>query len=85
MDDFNASATGGRRVSLADLIVLGGCAAVEKAARDAGVEVTVPFKPGRMDTTDEITDAESFEWLHPVADGFRNFREASSRCRPRSC
>jgi len=63
-----------KTVSLADLIVLGGCAAVEKAAKDAGVSVTVPFVPGRMDASDEQTDADSFEWLHPVADGFRNFQ-----------
>ena len=63
----------GKRVSMADLIVLGGAAAVEKAAQDAGVTVTVPFVPGRMDTTDELTDAESFEWLKPVVDGFRNY------------
>ena len=59
--------------SLADLIVLGGCAAVEKAAADAGVTVTVPFTPGRVDTTPELTDEESFEWLKPVVDGFRNY------------
>ena len=58
---------------MADLIVLGGAAAVEKAAKDAGVEVTVPFVPGRMDTTQELTDGESFEWLRPVVDGFRNY------------
>ncbi len=58
---------------MADLIVLGGCAAVEKAAQDAGVDVTVPFVPGRMDTTEELTDGESFEWLKPVVDGFRNY------------
>ncbi|MEZ5097217.1 MAG: catalase/peroxidase HPI [Nocardioides sp.] len=72
-ESFNASATGGTRVSLADLIVLGGCAAVEKAARDAGHDVTVPFTPGRMDASAEQTDAESFEWLEPTADGFRNY------------
>ncbi|MEM9142519.1 MAG: catalase/peroxidase HPI [Bacteroidota bacterium] len=63
----------GKNVSLADLIVLGGCAAVEKAAKDAGFEVTVPFSPGRTDATDAMTDAESFEVLEPVADGFRNY------------
>ncbi len=72
--DFNATASGGKKVSLADLIVLGGCAAVEKAAKDAGFEITVPFTPGRMDASDEDTDAESFEWLRPVADGFRNYQ-----------
>ena len=59
---------------MADLIVLAGCAAVEKAAKDAGVDVTVPFVPGRTDATDEHTDGESFEWLKPVVDGFRNYR-----------
>ncbi len=73
MAGFNGRASGGKKVSLADLIILGGCAAVEKAARDAGASVTVPFAPGRMDTTDAMTDAESFEWLKPVVDGFRNY------------
>ncbi len=62
-----------KKVSIADLIVLGGCAAVEKAAKDAGVDVSVPFTPGRMDTTQELTDIESFQWLKPVSDGFRNY------------
>ncbi len=70
---FNDGASGGKRVSLADLIVLGGCAAVEKAAKDAGHAVTVPFTPGRTDTTQEWTDAESFEPLEPEADAFRNY------------
>jgi catalase-peroxidase len=61
------------RISLADLIVLGGCAAVEQAARDAGHEVEVPFAPGRTDATEEQTDAASFEPLEPTADGFRNY------------
>ena len=69
--DFNA--TGGAQVSLADLIVLGGCAAVEKAASDAGCEVTVEFSPGRTDATAEQTDVESFAVLEPTADGFRNY------------
>ena len=69
---FNASATG-KKVSLADLIVLGGCTGVEKAAKDAGVEVKVPFTPGRMDASQEQTDAQSFAPLEPVADGFRNY------------
>jgi len=73
---FNDAQTGGKKVSLADLIVLGGCAAVEKAAKDAGHEVTVPFTPGRMDTTQELTDVEAFEVLEPEADGFRNYRKA---------
>jgi catalase-peroxidase len=72
---FNDAQIGGKKVSLADLIVLGGCAGVEKAARDAGVEVQVPFTPGRMDASQEDTDIESFEWLHPVVDGFRNFQK----------
>ncbi len=73
MADFNAAQGGSARVSLADLIVLGGCAAVEKAAADAGVDVTVPFTPGRRDTTQELTDIEMFTWLKPVVDGFRNY------------
>jgi catalase-peroxidase len=72
---FNDAQTGSKKVSLADLIVLGGCAGVEKAASDAGVEVQVPFTPGRMDASQEDTDIESFEWLHPVVDGFRNFQK----------
>ncbi len=72
--EFNGAQSGNKKVSMADLIVLGGCAAVEKAAKDAGVEVDVPFTPGRMDTTQELTsDIESFEWLKPVSDGFRNY------------
>ena len=71
--DFNDSASGGKKVSLADLIVLGGCAAVEKAAKDGGHDVTIPFTPGRMDATEEQTDAESFEVLEPMADAFRNY------------
>ena len=76
--DFNGSASGGKKVSLADLIVLGGCAAVEAAAKAAGHDVTVPFTPGRMDATDEQTDAESFEVLEPFADGFRNYLKGAS-------
>ena len=71
--DFNAAASGGKRVSLADLIVLGGSAAVEAAARQGGFSVTVPFTPGRMDATQAQTDVESFAVLEPQADGFRNF------------
>ncbi|WP_413988968.1 catalase/peroxidase HPI [Labrys okinawensis] len=71
--EFNAAQSGGKKVSLADLIVLGGSAAVEKAARDGGHEVEVPFAPGRTDTTQEQTDIESFEVLEPKADGFRNY------------
>ena len=70
---FNASQTGGTQVSLADLIVLGGCAAVEQAARDAGHDVVVPFAPGRTDASQEQTDPESFAPLEPTADGFRNY------------
>jgi len=72
---FNASAGGGKRVSLADLIVLGGGAAIEKAAKDAGVDVKVPFRPGRTDASQEQTDAASFAPLEPVSDGFRNYRK----------
>ncbi len=71
--DFNAAATGGKKVSLADLIVLGGSAAVEDAAKKAGHEVKVPFSPGRTDTTQELTDTESFAVLEPTQDGFRNY------------
>jgi catalase-peroxidase len=71
--EFNKGATGGKKVSLADLIVLGGCAAVEKAAKNAGQNVTVPFTPGRMDASQEQTDVESFEVMEPIADGFRNY------------
>ncbi|HTU55954.1 MAG TPA: catalase/peroxidase HPI [Acetobacteraceae bacterium] len=70
---FNAAATGGKKVSLADLIVLGGCAAVERAAKNAGHEVEVPFAPGRTDATPEQTDTASFAVLEPAADGFRNY------------
>ena len=71
--EFNQSAAGGKKVSLADLIVLAGCAGVEKAAQDAGQKVTVPFAPGRMDASQEQTDVASFALLEPVADGFRNY------------
>jgi catalase-peroxidase len=71
--DFNGAQSGGKKVSLADLIVLGGCAAVEAAAKKAGHEVTVPFSPGRMDASQEQTDVEAFAVLEPTADGFRNF------------
>ena len=70
---FNASQSGGKKVSLADLIVLAGCAGVEQAAKNAGVEVKVPFAPGRMDARQDQTDVESFAVLEPVADGFRNY------------
>lgn len=72
-EEFNSTADGGKKVSLADLIVLGGCAAVEKAAKDAGYDVKVPFTPGRTDATEEQTEVLSFEYLNPIADGFRNY------------
>ena len=71
--DFDGASVGGRKVSIADLIVLGGVAAIEKAARDAGHDVTVPFTPGRTDALEEQTDADSFDVLEPKADGFRNY------------
>jgi catalase-peroxidase len=73
---FNAAQTGGKKVSLADVIVLGGCAAVEEAAKKAGHAVTVPFSPGRSDTTQELTDVDTFAVLEPTADGFRNYLHA---------
>ncbi|WP_100628114.1 catalase/peroxidase HPI [Algoriphagus formosus] len=72
-EEFNSTADGGKKVSLADLIVLGGCAAVEKAAKDAGYDVKVPFTPGRTDASQEQTEVLSFEYLNPIADGFRNY------------
>ncbi|MBP7392299.1 MAG: catalase/peroxidase HPI [Zoogloea sp.] len=72
-NDFNGAQSGGKKISLADLIVLGGCAAVEAAAKKAGHEVTVPFSPGRTDASQEETDADSFAVLEPAADGFRNY------------
>ncbi|MFI5669449.1 catalase/peroxidase HPI [Streptomyces sp. NPDC051704] len=80
--DFNASATGGTKVSLADLIVLGGCAAVEQAARNAGHDVTVPFAPGRTDASQEQTDVDSFAVLEPRADGFRNYLRQGEKLAP---
>jgi catalase-peroxidase len=77
--DFNASASGGKKVSLADVIVLAGNAAIEKAAKDGGVEVTVPFNAGRTDTTQEATDVESFAVLEPRADAFRNYFRAGEK------
>ncbi len=74
---FNSAQTDGKKVSLADLIVLAGSAGIEKAARDAGHEITVPFTPGRMDASQEETDVESVGFLEPIADGFRNYRKAS--------
>ncbi|MCZ6711416.1 MAG: catalase-peroxidase, partial [Gammaproteobacteria bacterium] len=71
--DFNSSQSGGKQVSLADVIVLGGCAAVEEAAKKAGHDVQVPYSPGRTDASQEQTDVESFAVLEPTADGFRNY------------
>ena len=79
---FNGSRSGARTVSLADLIVLGGCAAVEEAARLAGCDVAVPFSPGRTDASLSQTDVESFAVLEPTADGFRNYRRAGDKRRP---
>ncbi|RKT02532.1 catalase-peroxidase [Streptomyces sp. 3211.6] len=78
-EEFNGSRSGRTRVSLADLIVLGGCAAVERAARDAGHDVKVPFAPGRTDASQEQTDVESFAVLEPSADGFRNYCRAGEK------
>jgi len=80
--DFNGSQSGGKKVSLADLIVLGGCAAVEQAAKNAGHDVTVPFAPGRTDASQEHTDVESFALLEPRADGFRNYLRAGEKLSP---
>ncbi|HOJ04015.1 MAG TPA: catalase/peroxidase HPI [Bacteroidota bacterium] len=74
--DFDAAQTGGKKISLADLIVLGGCAAVEDAARKAGLGIAVPFAPGRTDATQDMTEVDSFAWLEPMADGFRNYKRA---------
>jgi catalase-peroxidase len=80
--EFNASASGGKKVSLADLIVLGGGAAIEKAAKAAGVDVKVPFTPGRMDASQDETDVDSFEYMEPIADGFRNYVRGKPRLSP---
>src|SRR3984957_13980674 len=81
-NEFNALLSGGKKVSLADLIVLGGCAAIEKAATGAGHDVTVPFTPGRMDASQEQTDIGSFAPLEPIADGFRNYLRGQQRLSP---
>ena len=78
-NEFNDAQSNGKRVSLADLIVLGGCAAVERAASDAGHTVSVPFTPGRMDASQEQTDVESMSFLEPMADGFRNYRRSRKK------
>src|SRR6201999_4171855 len=78
--EFNGA--GGAQISLADLIVLAGSAAVEKAAKDAGVDVTVPFHAGRTDATQEQTDVDSFKVLEPRADGFRNYLRAGEKLQP---
>jgi len=80
--EFNNSQTGGKKISLADLIVLGGCAAVEAAAKAAGQDVQVPFTPGRTDASEEMTDAEAFAVLERTADGFRNYTRAGDKRRP---
>jgi len=79
---FTNSQAGNKRVSLADLIVLGGCAAIEQAAKKAGHDITVPFTPGRTDANEEQTDVESFEWLKPEADGFRNYYNTRRNATP---
>jgi catalase-peroxidase len=79
---FNAAQSGGKKVSLADLIVLGGAAAIERAAAEAGASVTVPFTPGRMDASAEQTDVESFSVLEPLADGFRNYKREGVNASP---
>ena len=79
---FNRAQSGGKRISLADLIVLAGCAAVEQAAKNAGVSVTVPFTPGRMDASQEQTDVESFSVLEPTVDGFRNYNKSRDGAKP---
>ena len=81
-EEFNGSASDGKQVSLADLIVLGGAAAIEKAAKDAGHDVTVPFAPGRTDATQEDTDVQSMGYLEPRADGFRNWRRDGEKLQP---
>jgi catalase-peroxidase len=80
--EFNSSAAGGKKVSLADLIVLGGCAAIEKAAKDTGIDVKAPFTPGRTDASQDQTDVDSFKPLEPVADGFRNYYRGKSLMSP---
>ena len=76
--EFNSAQKDGKKISLADMIVLAGCAAIEKAAKDAGYDLKVPFTPGRMDAKQEQTDAESFTFLEPIADGFRNYAKGKA-------
>ena len=83
--DFNAEQTGSKKVSLADVIVLGGCAAIEAAAKAGGYSVEVPFIPGRTDASQKQTDVASFAVLEPTADGFRNYLGAGGTPAPRSC
>ena len=83
--EFNSSQSNGKMVSLADVIVLGGCAAVEEAAKNAGHDVQVPFSPGRTDASPEQTDVDSFAVLEPTADGFATTSELDSKGRRRSC
>ena len=78
--EFNEAQSGNKKVSLADLIVLAGCSGVEKAAKNAGHVVTVPFTPGRMDALQEQTDVDSFAVLEPIADGFRNYMKTQNIC-----
>ena len=82
--EFNSSQSGGKKISLADLIVLAGCAGVEQAAKNAGINVTVPFRPGRMDASQEQTDVESFAVLEPAADGFRSYSNGKATRQPKS-
>jgi len=84
-DLFNGEQSDGKQVSLADMIVLGGCAGIEEAARRAGNDVIVPFTPGRTDASQEQTDVESFAVLEPHADGFRNYTKKKSVCRLKRC
>ncbi len=77
--EFNKAQSGGKMVSLADLIVLGGCAGIEQAAKNAGHDVKVPFTPGRADASEEQTDVESFAVLEPAADGFRNYMKSQGQ------
>ena len=83
--EFNGVQSGNKKVSLADLVVLAGCAGVEQAAKNAGHSITVPFTPGRMDASQCQTDVESFAVLEPIADGFRNYRKGKYTVPPKRC